>query len=262
MNYSQALEKLERLRGIVEQLSKDLHSPSEESRQLWNAVCELYGEVEEVYQQFAGRREVKVQGVEGMKTFSTYLEAGYLSGRTALSYEGYTELLKVIGRVRQKVADPVIPRDERSVATVIEILQRFRPCCQYLKAAPGDERAVQEIIWIMLRSRFDRLDRENMLPRFGVKKYAPDFGIPELGLLVEAKYIGEATRPGDIQEEILADVPGYLQDQSIYDAIVVLVYDAAHKIRDDRKFIEDLRSVEGIIDVILIPGIGGSHPVG
>ncbi len=110
-------------------------------------------------------------------------------------------------------------------------------------------------MWIMLRSRFDRLEREDTLPRFGVKQYRPDIGIPELALLVEVKFIGNATKPSDIQEEILADVPGYLQGQSKYDSIVVFVYDDAHKFRDDRKFIEDLSSVDGILDVIVIPGI-------
>ena len=157
--------------------------------------------------------------------------------------------------MRQASTGPIAPRNERSIATVIEILQRFRQCCQYLKEAPADERAVQDIIWIMLRSRFDRLDREDSLPRFGVKRYVPDFGVPELRLLVEVKFVGEATRPSDIQEEILADVPGYLQDQSRYDAILVIVYDAAHKLRDDRKFIEDLKSTPGIVEVLVVPGI-------
>ena len=73
--------------------------------------------------------------------------------------------------------------------------------------------------------------------------------------MVEVKFVGEATRPSDIQEEILADVPGYLQDQSRYDAILVIVYDAAHKLRDDRKFIEDLKSTPGIVEVLVVPGI-------
>ena len=75
-------------------------------------------------------------------------------------------------------------------------------------------------------------------------------------LLVEARFIGEATRPATVQEQVFADIPGYLQDQSTYDSIIVFVYDAAHKLRDDRKFVEDLRSVSGIAEVIVVPGIG------
>jgi hypothetical protein len=108
----------------------------------------------------------------------------------------------------------------------------------------------------MLRAHFDRLDREDTLPKFGVKGYKPDFGVPELKTLVEVKFIGERTVVAQIQEEILADIPGYLSDHARYDAIIVFVYDAAHKLRDSRKFIEDLRSVEGIVDVVVVPGVG------
>jgi hypothetical protein len=104
--------------------------------------------------------------------------------------------------------------------------------------------------------QFDRVDRENILPRFAAKTYRPDFGVPDLRTFVEVKYIGAKTDVGAIQEEILADVPGYLSSSSEYAGIIVLVYDAAHKLRDARKFIEDLGSVEGIRQVIAVPGIG------
>jgi hypothetical protein len=34
------------------------------------------------------------------------------------------------------------------------------------------------------------------------------------------------------------------------------VYDAAQKLRDEHKFVEDLKSVDGIINVVVVPGIG------
>jgi DpnII restriction endonuclease len=108
----------------------------------------------------------------------------------------------------------------------------------------------------MLRSQYDRVDREDALPRFGAKSYKPDFGVPDLATLVEVKFVGDKTDPARVQEEILADVPGYLAEASPFSAIVVLVYDHAQKLRDPRKFVEDLRKVEGIIDVIVVPGIG------
>jgi len=43
--------------------------------------------------------------------------------------------------------------------------------------------------------------------------------------------------------------------QGNYDGIIVFVYDDAQKLLDTRKFIEDLRGTDGIIDVIVIPGI-------
>ena len=41
-----------------------------------------------------------------------------------------------------------------------------------------------------------------------------------------------------------------------YTGILVLVYDQGQKLRDPRKFIEDIQSVEGILNVQVIPGIG------
>ena len=258
MDYRQALERLQELRGLVEKLNTDRYSSSPEIRDIARQIPELYGQVEEIYHRLAGQRTVTIQDGKQLHSFSTYFEAGYLSGHTLHSHEGYQELLKVIGRVKQAAADPVLPRDERSITTVIETLQRFRQCCQYLKVPPVDEGAVQDIIWIMLRSRFDRLDREDTLPRFGVKKYAPDFGIPELRLLIEVKFISTTSRPADIQEEILADVPGYLQANSRFDSILVFIYAAVHKLRDTSKLIDDLKLVTGIVEVIVTPGIGAA----
>jgi hypothetical protein len=108
----------------------------------------------------------------------------------------------------------------------------------------------------MLRSHFDRVDREDTLPRFGAKNYRPDLGIPESRQLIEVKFIGDKTSLPEIQESIIADIPGYLTGNSRFDTVIILVYDYAHKLRDPKKFIEDLRSVDGIADVLVIPGIG------
>jgi hypothetical protein len=70
------------------------------------------------------------------------------------------------------------------------------------------------------------------------------------------KYIGLQTRVAAIQEEILADIPAYLGEHTNYSGLIVLVYDAAQKLRDPRKFTEDLKRVEGIVEVIVVPGIG------
>lgn len=147
------------------------------------------------------------------------------------------------------------PRPD-SVAYLVQVLLRFRHCCQYVTLPPQCEEDVQDILWIMLRSHFDQLERHSMLPRFGTKSYIPDFGIPHMSALVEVKFIGPKTDVSAIQESILADIPGYLNDPTTYDSVVVFVYDAAHKLRNDKKFIGDLMSVEGIVDVVVVPGLG------
>src|ERR1051325_372904 len=153
MDYRTAVQKLERVRDLVENYRKSMYSSGPDVEAAAREICETYGEIQEVYQRFAGSRSVVVNDGGHHKTFDNYFEAGFLSGRTFHTHEGYTELLRVIGRVRQEVSDPTVPRDERSVSTVIEILHRFRECCQYIKEPPRDERSVQDIIWIMFRSR-------------------------------------------------------------------------------------------------------------
>lgn len=258
MDYKDALRRLEELQALIEEYRGRMYKSGENTQDLSRRICEKYGEVEDVIDRLAGRSEIAVPIHGGAKPviYPNFIEAGYLSGRTIHSHEGYTQLWKIIGKVRRLAQDPINPRDEQSLSGVVRVLKRFRKCCQYLRDSPAKERDVQDIVWIMLRSHFDRIDREDTLPKFGVKNYRPDFGVPELRTLIEVKFVGDKTNVSDIQEGILGDVPGYLTNQSHYDSLIVFVYDAAHKLRDSRKFIEDIRKLEDIVDVVVVPGIG------
>ena len=252
MNYQEALEKLERLRDDYIQFI--MPGIPQDPLDSLDEVIILYGELEEVINRFAGIDEILVPPHN--TRYSNYIAATLLGGSPLYRQDGYRQLLKIIGKIRQHAKDPTVPQAEYSVTNLAHILRRFRECCQYFTSPLESELEVQNILWIMLRSHFDRLERHNTLPRFGAKSYVPDFGIPNLRILIEAKFIGPNTNVGDIQEGILADIPGYLNDVTSYDSVIVFVYDAVHKLRDAGKFIEDLKTVEGIIDVIVIPGIG------
>jgi len=256
MNYDQILSDLKQFKDAYYKCIWDPNLSDEERRNLREKLTIQYGELEDLILGFSGIQKIEVVPTRhGAKVvFSSYVEAG-LSTSTRLYQEGYSQILKVIGKVQQLAEHPTLPKQEHSISTVVQVLRRFRECCQYIKDPPKDEKAVQDIMWIMLRSQFDRVEREETLPKFGSKNYRPDFGIPDLQLLVEAKFIGEKTHVPAIQEEILADIPGYLTNSQLYNALVVLVYDDAQKLRDPRKFVEDIRSVDGIVDVIIIPGI-------
>lgn len=259
MDYQIALKKLEVLRQAVEKYMA--HWASAPANEHAN-ICLLYGEVEEVIRRFGGDSKVEVPLHHDTKpaVYPNFIEAGFLSSRTIHMHEGYSQLLKIIGKVRQAAEDPVALPAPATVTSLIQALGRLRECCQYIRTPPQNEREVQDILWTMLRSQYDRVDREDMLPRFGIKSYRPDFGIPDLQTLVEVKFIGEKTEVSTIQEEIIADIPGYLNGTAKFTSIVELVYDHAHKLRDSRKFIEDLRKVEGILDVIVVPGIYSGSP--
>ena len=216
----------------------------------------MFRYIEEVIHRVDGTQVIKVDNFGHSPTVhKDWVSAGWLSGRTIHLSEGRTQLVKVIAKVRAMVQDPGIPEPPTSIDQLVRALRRFRECCQFIESPPQSERQVQDIIWVMLRAQFERVDREDTLPKFGVKGYRPDFGVPDLRSLVEVKFVGVKTDPAAIQEEILADVPGYLSGNGAYGGVVVFVYDAAHKMLDSRKFSEDLRSVEGIVEVIVVPGI-------
>lgn len=254
MDYKNALTKLEALRNAIEGNLKAGHVQSPEE---YAELCVLYGEAEEIVTRFGGVSRVEVPLHHDAKpaVYPNFIEAGFLSGRTIHRHEGYAQLLKIIGRVRQAAAGPEAPPASPTVTGLIQTLRRFRECCQYIQTPPKNEREVQDILWIMLRSQYDRVDREETLQRFGAKSYRPDFGVPDLQTLVEVKFVGEKSDVAAIQEEILADVPGYLNESTRFSGILELVYDHAQKLRDPRKFIEDLKKVEGILEVIIVPGI-------
>jgi len=188
MSYKEALIKLERLLGLIEQYMPIMHDSTPEAKQLSRQICDAYGEVEDIIERVEGHREVEVPTQRGglkAETYPNFIEAGFLSGFSIHAGQGYRQLLKIIGKVRKLAADPSILRDEASINSLIRALRRFRECCQFVREPPKAERDVKDIIWIMLRSQFDRVDRDDTLPRFGAKSYKPDFGVPELGVLIE-----------------------------------------------------------------------------
>ena len=137
---------------------------------------------------------------------------------------------------------------------VARTLERLRECSANRQNAPGDERELQEIVWTMLRARYEDAVREETLPRFGSKQYRPDFGVPSRSVLVEAKYLRESAHLGTIQDQILADATAYMGASSGYDAFVVLIYGANNVALDARNFVNDLRSINAITEVLLVPG--------
>jgi len=259
LDYAKALERLEHLRGLIDRKLPRMHESRAEGKALSQEISEVYGELEDVIERLVGRSAIAVSAAESGTPPSVYpnlIAAGFLSGRTLHVHEGYRQLTWIIDEVRRLAREPGVPREERPLGALVDTLRRFGECCRYLGEAPRCERDVKEIVWIMLRPRFDRLESEESLPAFVDRRFRPDFGVPELRTLVAVRFLGEDASIAEVEEAIRADAAGYLADQSRYDSLIVLVYDAAHQLRGPRKLVERLRSVDGIIDIIVIPGVG------
>jgi hypothetical protein len=122
----------------------------------------LYGELEDVITGFVGTGRVEVPGHYGnlKNIFPNFIAAGFLSGRNFQRHEGRMQLLQVIGKAKSRIRAPLTA--EASISALVRSLGRFRECCQYISEPPKNERDVQEILWIMMRAQFDRLDREDV----------------------------------------------------------------------------------------------------
>lgn len=113
------------------------------------------------------------------------------------------------------------------------------------------EREVQDIVWVMLRPIAADLEDEDTLPKFGHSTYRADFGIPSLGLLIEAKFARTAADFKSIEKEVLEDLVPYLKAPERYREVLVFIYDDSCSVQHHDTTINALRSVPGICDVIV-----------
>lgn len=130
------------------------------------------------------------------------------------------------------------------------------------------EREVQDLLWLVLRSYFDDLVDEDALPKLGHSFFKPDFGIPSLRLIIEAKYASTAGDFKKIEREILQDSVGYLLQSDRYENIIVFIYDASSSVQEHGTTKQALKMAEGILDVVIVsrpsqlPSPQGSAPDG
>lgn len=113
------------------------------------------------------------------------------------------------------------------------------------------EREVQDILWFILRPIASDLEDEDTLPKFGHSTYRADFGIPSLGLLIEAKFARSASDFKSIEKEVLEDLVPYLKAPERYREVLVFIYDDSCSVQRHATTVNALRSVPGICDVIV-----------
>ena len=150
----------------------------------------------------------------------------------------------------------------RSPETVVHMLKQFESSMKRWRWDPPGlktpirwpvlaEREVQDILYLMLRSVFLDIEDEDTLPKFGHSTYRADFGIPSLGLLVEAKYARSAADFKAIEKEVLEDIVPYLQTPERYSRIVVFIYDHSASVQVHETTVRALRRAPGIEGVVI-----------
>jgi hypothetical protein len=104
MTKDDILNILVELRDCLNEFNRIKYERTPEQKELHNKISELYGSIQEYYLEVTGLLNIEVPiDNNGLKsTYNNFFEAGYLSGRTIHSHQGYTELIKVIGVIKSK----------------------------------------------------------------------------------------------------------------------------------------------------------------
>jgi hypothetical protein len=149
-----------------------------------------------------------------------------------------------------------------------QVLRRFEAALRRWRWDPDDvrhpvrweigaEREVQDILWIMLRTVFDDVVDEETLAKLGHASYRADFGLPRLGVLVEAKFARKAADFKEIEQQVMVDSIGYLKNTERYKEIVVFIYDDSSSVEQHDVTYRALMEMPGVSDVIIVsrPGV-------
>jgi hypothetical protein len=147
-------------------------------------------------------------------------------------------------------------------SSVVAVLQNFEASMKRwrwdsdkmqkpIRWAITQERDVQDILWLILRSYFRDVVDEDTLPKLGHSSYKADFGITSLKLIVEVKFAKGKDDFKKIEKEIQEDAVPYLRDIR-YEAIVVFIYDDSASVQAHDTTRRALKEIPGVIDVVIV----------
>lgn len=113
---------------------------------------------------------------------------------------------------------------------------------------------VQSLVWAVLRPVFPTLEDEENLPSLGHKHPRADILIPGLRLVVEIKYLREATQAvwAKVVEDIAADSNLYRAANSGYDVIIAFIWDNTASTNHHAEIEAGIRRLPGIADVVIV----------
>jgi hypothetical protein len=145
-------------------------------------------------------------------------------------------------------------RIKNKINKCISILENLNRYQLRMKSYLKDEKELQDFIFPILKSHFEDLEDEFNLPRFGNIEYKPDFGISNIGLLIECKFLRNKKDLKKIQKEIHDDIIGYLKSSKQYQNLIFFVYNSKNIPVPD-KFVKDIEKIKGVESVIIVPGV-------
>lgn len=114
-----------------------------------------------------------------------------------------------------------------------------------------DEKDIQSILWVILRSVFDDVTDEDPSAKFGHRFSIIDFRIPSLNLLIEAKFIKKRAEFAKIENEIKIDKADHLATKP-NDKIIIFIYDNSASVEEHQTTVQALEKLDGIHRVIIV----------
>ena len=120
-----------------------------------------------------------------------------------------------------------------------------------IRWAVKQEREVQDILWLILRSYFSDVVDEDALPKLGHSTYKADFGIGSLKLIIEAKFATSKDDFKKIEKEVQEDCIPYLRDLR-YESLIVFIYDDSASVQEHDTTRRALLEIPGIVDVVIV----------
>lgn len=116
-----------------------------------------------------------------------------------------------------------------------------------------NEYHVQSLLWTILSPLFGDLEDEESLPSVGHRHPRGDLTVPSLRLVIEVKFLREATQAAraKIVEEVAADSALYLAENSPYTAVLVFIWDESGSSHHHDEF-QALRRLRGVADVVVV----------
>ena len=104
MTKEEVVDILIDLKDTVKEFNAVKFESTDNKKKLHEKISNLYGSIQEYYLDASGFKNIEVPIARSQlkSNYNNYFEAGYLSGRTFHSHQGYAELLSVIGIIQNK----------------------------------------------------------------------------------------------------------------------------------------------------------------
>lgn len=143
------------------------------------------------------------------------------------------------------------PADDGGITQAINICKRFGDVARQLRShrkdhSPlllKDEYDVQYLLHALLKLHFDDVRPEEYTPSYAGSSTKADFLLPDSKIVIEVKFVCDASDTKRIGNEILEDIPHYEKHPDC-EQMFVLIYDLERVLKNPVGWVKDLEKQE------------------